>query len=406
MPSRRDFLLAAGTGAATLAAGCLAGPPTRPSGLDPLAATTLDEHAAAQFQGGLRNRGYVDHAIPEAVAVDWALPVNRAEHTAAKSTPVPTPDGDVVIAADTGKLRRVSPAGEVRWVAEVEPTSRGMHGTPAIANGSVYVGAYDGALYAFDLETGRRQWRRPLGDAIGSSPVYFNGVCYIAVEYGAPADGSVAAVDAATGAQLWGDGRPTSHPHSTIAIDREAGRLVVGSNDGYCYGWTFPGLERAWAFETGAPIKGPIATHDGLAIFGSWDDHAYGVDLADGREVWRHEAAREVMTGPAISPDGTAFVGAHDYRVYALDAATGEVDWSFATDGSLIGSLTATPEHVLVGSYDTELYAIDAETGEETWSVAGTGSATSAPLVTAEAIYYAERRRDGEPGSLYRLVPA
>jgi outer membrane protein assembly factor BamB len=406
MPARRDLLRAAGMGAAALAAGCLATAPSRPPGLDPLAASSQDEHAAAQFQGGLRNRGYVDHAVPDAVRVDWALPINRAEHTAAKSTPVIAPGGDVVVAADTGKLRRVRPSGEVRWVSEVEPTSRGMHGTPAIANDSVYVGAYDGALYAFDLETGRREWRRPLGDAIGSSPVYYNGVCYIAVEYTAPASGSVAAVDAATGAQLWGDGRPTSHPHSTIAIDREAGRLVVGSNDGNCYAWTFPGLDRAWSFETDAPIKGPIATHGGLAIFGSWDDHVYGVDLADGREVWAREAGAEVMTGPAIDPAGTVYVGSHDYRVYAMAATTGEVQWSFATGGSLIGSLTATPDHVLVGSYDTQLYAIDADTGEEIWSVAGTGSATSAPQVTDAAVYYAERRRDGDPGSLYRLVAA
>ncbi|NIS30966.1 MAG: PQQ-binding-like beta-propeller repeat protein, partial [Actinobacteria bacterium] len=77
-----------------------------------------------------------------------------------------------MVPGDAGVLRRVTPDGEVAWATRVTGASRGMHGTPAIANGAVYVGAYDGALYAFDLETGERFWRRQLGDAIGSSPAY------------------------------------------------------------------------------------------------------------------------------------------------------------------------------------------------------------------------------------------
>jgi len=406
MTTRRRFLGALGAGAATALGGCLATAPRATFQFDPLAATDLDARASAQLQGGLRNRGYVDRSIPAAVEVDWALPVNRGDHTAAKSSPVPTPDGDVVIAADTGTVRRVAPDGTVRWRAAAGGAQRGVHGTPAIANETVYVGAYDGACYAFDLASGERRWRRPLGDAIGSSPVYYDGVVYIAVEYYDPS-GSVAAVDAATGDLLWMDGRPTHHPHSTIALALSAGRLVVGSNDGVCYAWTFPDMERAWAFETGAEIKGPVAVHDDLAIVGSWDGHVYGVDLADGSERWAFAADREFMSGPAVDPGGTAYVGGHDGRIYALDAATGEERWRYATGGSVLGSLTATPEHVLAGSYDTALYALDADDGDLAWRVAGDGWATSAPLVTADAVYYAERRAsEEEAGSLYRLVPA
>ncbi|MHB9287490.1 PQQ-binding-like beta-propeller repeat protein [Halobacteriales archaeon Cl-PHB] len=411
MPTRRQFLRASGGAAALALAGCAARPPTATYDLDPLAATTLDERAHTQFQGGLRNQGYVDRSIPNEVTVDWRLPVNRGDHTAAKSTPVATPDGDLVICGDTGTVRRVTPEKEVRWTAEVDPTTRGIHGTPAIANGSVYVGAYDGALYAFDLESGRREWRRPLGDAIGSSPVYYNGVVYIAVEYHLPS-GSVAAVDAATGALEWMDGRPTNHPHSTIGLSLEAGRLVVGSNDGYCYAWTFPGLERAWTFETDADarrndIKGPVTIHDGVAIFGSWDGYVYGVDLADGSEVWRFETGDEVMSGPAVGPDGTVYVGSHDYNVYALDAASGDKQWETFVGGYVIGSLTATPNHVLAGSYDRKLYALDRDDGDVAWTTEGEGVATSAALVTDDAVYYAERRsQEGDPGTLYRLVPA
>ncbi len=411
---RRGFLRA---GTAVLAgglAGCLGdgveAPEAENSGgtstprVDPDQSTSLDEHAHTQFRRDLRNQGYVDRTIPEEIEVDWALPINRAEHNAAKSTPVRTPDGDIVIAADTGKLRRVTPGKEVLWTSEVEPTKRGMHGTPTIANGSVYVGAYDGAMYSFDLETGEREWRTDIGDAIGSSPKYYDGVCYIAVEYYDPS-GSVAALDAATGEIQWNDGWPTSHPHSTIAIDREAGRLVVGSNDGNCYAWTFPGLEREWAYETRGDVKGPVGIVDGMAVFGSWDGWVYGVDLETGRKKWRFSASPDVMAGPAIAPDGTIYIGSHDRHLYSLNTDDGLANWRFGTDGYIIGSVTATRDHVLAGSWDTTMYAVDAETGEETWHHTGRGHATSAPLVTDEAVYYAERRgSEDEPGQLYRLV--
>lgn len=403
--TRRRFLRALGAGATVGLAGCSYAPPQSKEAIQPLAETALDEHAFTQFRGGIRNRGYVDRAVPDAVAVDWALPINRGDHTAAKSTPVATPDGDVVIASDTGTVRRVTPTGEVVWRADVEETTRGVHGTSVVANDTVYVGAYDGALYAFDLADGARRWRTKLGDAIGSSPIYYNGIVYVAVEYYTPS-GSVAAVAAGSGDLLWMDRRPPNHPHSTVAIDRETGRLVVGANDGVCYAWTFPALDPAWTFETGGPIKGPIAVHDGTAIVGSWDHTVYGIDLSDGTRRWSFETDADVMSGPAVDPDGTVYVGSHDSNLYALDSADGSERWRFSTGGWLIGSVTAARERVLVGSYDTRLYAVEKATGEEAWHVAGDGQATSAALVRDDAVYYAERAGDGQPGNLYRLVPA
>ena len=402
MPTRRQWLRRVGGGLGVGLAGCAAAPRAADrAAFDPLAPTALDERAVTAFRGGLANRGYVDVAVPSMVRVDWSMPVNRGEHTAAKSTPVAV-EGDVVVAGDTGELRRVGPGGETRWIARVEPTTRGIHGTPAVANGDVYVGAYDGALYAFDLATGDRRWRTKLGDAIGSSPVYYNGHCYIAVEYAEPS-GSVAAVDAASGEVRWIDHWPTDHPHSTLAIARDAGRLIAGANDGVCYAWSFPGLDRAWTFETGGPIKGPIAVVDGLAVFGSWDHRVYALAVADGREVWSFAADADVMSGPAVA-HGRVYVGSHDTRVYALDAATGGERWRFDTDGWLIGSVTATPDHVLAGSYDARLYAVDAASGEEAWHATGQGQATSAALVTENAVYYAERATEDRAGNLYRLV--
>ncbi|HKJ59577.1 MAG TPA: PQQ-binding-like beta-propeller repeat protein, partial [Halobacteriales archaeon] len=307
--SRRSFLAGAGAAAAGLA-GCTA----------PADRGALDSTATAQFRVTPDRHGFRDVAAPDAVERAWRLPdVNVGEHTAAKASPLPTPSGDLVVPGDSGLLYRVSPGGDVRWRAATDPSVRGIHGTPAIANGSVYVGAYDGTLYAFDLATGVREWRTKLGDAIGSSPLYLDGRLFVAVEYYAPS-GSLFSVDAATGEVVWEDDRPTDHPHSSPAIDDETGTLVVGSNDGYLYAWDYPGLEFAWRFETGDAIKGPIATHDGAAFVGSWDHHVYRVDLESGAADWAFEAGDKVMSGPGVDDDGgTVYVGSHDESLYALD---------------------------------------------------------------------------------------
>jgi len=391
--SRRRFLGTVGAATAGVVAGCQSAPAADPTGrID-------DEHlppstdAETQFRGGLQRQGvYPEATIPTDPAVEWTVrEVNTGEHTAAKASPVATPDGDIVVPGDDRVVRRVSPDGEVKWTATVEPTSRGMHGTPTIANGTVYVGAYDGALYAFDLETGERYWRRKLGDAIGSSPGYHDGTVYIAVEYYEPS-GALFAVDAVTGEAVWSSQRPTNHPHSTCAIDREAGRIVVGSNDGMVYAWTYPDLEFAWTFETGRPIKGPIATADGSAFFGSWDRHFYRVGLAEGEEEWAVESDGLVMSGPSVEPaTDTVYIGSHDTYLYALEMGTGEERWTFDTEGSLIGCPTVTSEHVLVGSIDESVYAVEKASGEEQWSVGTAGEATSTPLVHDGDVYFTDR---------------
>ena len=401
--TRRGYLAAVGA-TATVLAGCVASPAG--SG-DAAGADGLAEEATAQFRVNLGRHGYREVTAPDAVERDWTLDdVNPGEHTAAKASAVPTPSGDVVLAGDSGLVYRVSPDGEVRWRAATDPSVRGIHGTPAVANGTVYVGAYEGTLYAFDLETGIREWKANLGDAIGSSPLYHRGRVFIAVEYYTPS-GSLFAVDAASGDVAWEDDRITDHPHSSPAIDEATGTLVVGSNDGYLYAWDYPALEFAWRFETGAAIKGPVATYDGAAFVGSWDHHVYRVDLESGEEEWAFEADDMVMSGPGVdTARDTVYVGSHDDNLYAVDADTGEAEWTFGTDGWLIGCPAVTEGSVLVGSYDGNCYCVEKTNGEERWRAAGNGWVTSTPLVHDGAVYFTDRATGERAGSLYRYTGA
>lgn len=405
--SRREALAAVGAVGASATAGCL-GALGLASSID-VSATT----AFAQFRGGLRRQGvYPDAEVPQSVTREWALrDVNTGDHTAAKASVVPLPGDDVLCPGDSGSLWRVTPDGDVVWRTKVTGASRGMHGTPAVVDGYAFVGAYDGVLTAVDVDTGDVAWRADLGDAIGSSPAYHDGVVYIAVEYADPS-GAMFGVDATSGEVVWEDQRITDHPHSTPAIDRDAGRLVVGSNDGFLYAWSYPDLEFQWRFDTGRAIKGPVATADGGAFFGSWDHDAYRVALADGTESWSARTGGLVMSGPAVEPStATVYVGSKDDRLYALDADSGKARWTYDAGDSIIGCPTVAGEHVLVGSYDETLHAVEKATGDAVWHARGVGRVTSTPRVVDGAVYFTDRAStaaledgSGKTGALYRLA--
>jgi len=409
-PDRRAFLRGAGATAAAALAGCVTAPAADPEARNALGdGDELDAAASATFRAGLRNRGYRPAAtVPDSVSVDWTLPnVNVGDHTAPKASAVRDPAGNYLIPGDDGALQSVAPDGEVNWRSWTEAGDRGIHGTPTVANGRAYIGAYDGAMYAFGLDTGRREWRTRLGGAIGASPTYHEGTVYTAVEFGDPT-GSAFAVDARDGERQWRDDRPTNHPHSTPAIDLDAGRLVFGANDGRLYGWSFPGLERRFAFETGGEIKGPVAVHDGGAVFGSWDGAIYRVDVETGEKEWSVDTGKLVMGGAAVDPErGVVYAGGHDGVLRALDATTGDELWTYGTDGRLVGSVTTTGGTVLVGSNGGRLHAVDADDGERRWTYDPPGGAVSSdPYVDGDGVVVTARRSETESGHAVRLVAA
>lgn len=74
---------------------------------------------------------------------------------------------------------------------------KGSYSSPAVVHGVVYVGSEDGSVYALNAATGARLWSFPRG-TVRSSPAVVHGVVFIGSD-----DGNVYALNAATGARLW-----------------------------------------------------------------------------------------------------------------------------------------------------------------------------------------------------------
>jgi outer membrane protein assembly factor BamB len=403
-------------------AGCLGGPEEDNGETGPDCVAGLDDGCASYpddvrlFQQNLKRQAYYpEETVPESVRVDWAVPTNFAHHTAAKSTPLPTHDGNIIFGGDHGMVQVRSPKGHLQWRAQTDADNRGFHGSPAVVGDRAYIGGYDGDIYAFDVTTGELLWNvdnDTLGGtiAVGSSPAFHDGRLYFIVEYGTPSSGALWAIDPVTGETEWSDQRIWGQSHPSPTIDMETGHILAGSNDGVVYAWTYPELEFDWEYQAGpeggptgrekaggefrlgAQIKGTVAAYDGLGYVGSWDEQFHCIDLSDGSGVWTFDTEWSNMANPAVDPEaGVVYTGSDTGTVWALDAKSGEQLWSADVGGRVIGALTITAETVLAGSYDRHLYALDRETGQRRWRVPTRGWVTSGALPVDGRIYVAER---------------
>ena len=137
-------------------------------------------------------------------------------------------DGEVVaFLADKGK---------VRWRRRIGPSET----SPLVAGGRVYVGDWNGYVYAFDARTGRKIWQYRTDGAVKGGVALSGHRLYVG-SY----DHNLYALDAGTGRLVW---RASSQDrlgsrgtfYSTPAV--AYGRVYIGSTDGKVY--SFGACER------------------------------------------------------------------------------------------------------------------------------------------------------------------
>jgi len=99
--------------------------------------------------------------------------------------------------ARTGVYASSGPAqlGGVKWTFK---TGGPIVGSPSVAGGIVYIGSFDGNLYAVDQETGKEKWKFEMPRQVASTPAIADGVLYLRGY-----DAVLYALDAATGAVKW-----------------------------------------------------------------------------------------------------------------------------------------------------------------------------------------------------------
>jgi outer membrane protein assembly factor BamB len=280
-----------------------------------------------------------------------------------------------------------------RWETRL---SGQVFATPAVADGVVYVGSTGGVFNALKAADGERVWAfaagRPIyGEAlVDGDSVYF--VCD---------NGYLFKLERSSGKELWrydlGDARVSrivghpvvyewdwQSPRPAIA----GGVVYVGAGDGSVHAVDAASGALRWRASVKGRVRTAAAVDGARLIVASTSGVVHALDRATGKELWEHDTGEHVDTSPVLY-DGKVIVGNRGFGLIALDAATGERAWRTYFWGSWVESTPRVVDGVLyIGASDLRrVSAIDPRDGSIIWRTDVFGWSWGTPLVTADRIY-------------------
>ena len=340
----------------------------------------------------MTSRGRIPVTLLMMLAVAWGLsiPVRATEGPSRSASAVPKVSWPMFhLSLDRTGFNRhetiLSPSTvgglTLKWSS---PLSDGCSGSPAVANGMVYIGDFSGTLSALDSETGAPRWTEVVGSTGTSDPALGNGLLYITGEL----NGMISALDPTTGVLRWSRWLEGSSFSSPAVAGR---RIFVGSIDGL---WALDGTTGAvlWHSTKVGFASGPPTVVQGV-VYAATDDplaKLYALDARTGA-LLRSTDIGPQHTGPDTAVavgGGLALAGTHNGglgSLFAVDASTGSVSWVFPHE--VHGTPAVANRSVFVGSTDGGLYSVDVVGGGVHWSVdEGFGEFVS-PAVANGVVY-------------------
>jgi len=251
----------------------------------------------------------------------------------------------------------------VEWAfGEVEGPVRS---SPAVVDGTVYLGDRDGVMYAVDAETGKKLW---------SFAVHEEG-------------------------EVEGDWLPYMDTQIDSSVCVTEGKVVFGAWNGYVYALDAKEGKEVWRFWAGDILRSsPVPDGDVLYI-GDWSGRMYALSTEDGEVVWEYDTGNDhIRSTPCLDAEGILYFGAADTEeggrgytpdggdFHAVDTETGESEWVFDTEGGVVSSPAFGGGSVYFGDLENHVYALDRR-GEEEWLSEVRDRVNSSPALDGESVY-------------------
>lgn len=221
-----------------------------------------------------------------------------------------------------------------------------------------------GEVVAYAVGTGKVLWRRVIGPS-ESSPVVVGASVYVG-----DWNGRVWALRRRTGKVRWVT-RLRKQVKGGVAIS--GGKLFVGDYSGHLYALSATTGKVQWQAKvqprfgrTGTFYATPTAAY-GRVYIGATDGKVYSFGASSGKLRWSQSTGGYVYSSTAVWRD-RVYAGSYSKRFYSFDAATGKVLWSFQANGQISGSPTVVAGRVYFATLKRRTYALDAKTGRMLWT--------------------------------------
>lgn len=207
-------------------------------------------------------------------------------------------------------------------------------GGPLVVDDRVYFGSGYGsnALYCVSTADGQLLWRKDFAASVWGAPSWADRRLYVAVGNGNFNEsdenpfGEVRCLDPSNGSDIW---RFTGTKDGVLTSVVVSGRLAVfGSRDGSLYALDTATGKQVWRVCIGAPILSTPTVVAGRVLFGADDGQFRCLDLADGHEIWSYDTTGDmliIMEDPRIQSSaavggGKVVFGAANGNVYCIGA--------------------------------------------------------------------------------------
>ncbi len=246
-------------------------------------------------------------------------------------------DGRIFTLDSRARVTATSTAGQTLWARDLTPPSDrdgdASGGGVAVAGNRVYATTGFGQVAALDAATGAEIWRQDLAAPATSSPAILGDLIYV-----------------------------VSRDNQAWAIRTDNGRVQ----------WTLPGTPSQAGVVGGA---GPAVTEQ-VAIFpfGSGEIVAalrqggvriWGATVAGQRKGRAYANITDIAADPVVV-DGVIYTANQSGRAVAIDAGSGNRIWT-ATHGAY-GPVSVAGGSVFLISDQSKLVRLDAASGTEIWS--------------------------------------
>lgn len=316
----------------------------------------------------------------------------------------PVSDGERVYAASTAtrlsahELRTGRPLWSV-------PLPSDATASPAVADGLVYVGTFEGHLLCVDAATGQTLWTFQAEDQLAGSPNV------VALQGGRKLvlvsswDTHVYAVLGGRegGSLLWKQATQDRVNGMPVVA---GGRVYVGGCDAVLYAFALEDGSPLW--QTGVqsyiPANVALSAGAGVVVAGLHEDAnaLVAIDTGTGKLRWQTPKLGFPYTAaPAVHSTGLVVAGSRDRQVRAHHLRDGSPAWSAAIGASVDVPVSLAPQHVVLPTSDARLLLLSIHDGSTLQTLSLPVRSETAPALAGQWVIVASR-----DGRLHAFAPA
>ncbi|ELZ54043.1 Pyrrolo-quinoline quinone beta-propeller repeat-containing protein [Halorubrum hochstenium ATCC 700873] len=295
--------------------------------------------------------------------------------------------------------------GSERWRVDIEEAG---HYTSAVV-GDYLVAAYGDRVVALDRESGDREWTETLSGTLSYTEITaVPAESLVLIPRRSGGEGGLTALDAATGEERWAEPLPGSVEDPPAV----RGDGVFVAADSALYRLDIADGSEAWRRNVGSVALGPSATAAGLLVAADGDLAVRDPDTGD--RLRALDGYDGEVHGVAVA-DGTAY-WLTDERLAAVDVANGTEVWRLDAAGSQEGLCVGRETVVAPVRYEgfdletawPAVAAFDRDTGDVRWYYHIDGfdvMFTTPPVLVDGAVYVAANTIDAV-GALGDVPPS